>query len=162
MTSEADQRDSDRPTAFPWPPVLLAASAVAAWILGRLWPVPWPGLDDTPARIVGIGLGLAGLALMAWAGAALRRRRTTILPHKGAERLVTDGPFRYRRNPIYLADVLLLLGAAELTKNIWFVILAPLFAALVTWLAILPEERHLEARFGEAYRDYKARTRRWI
>jgi protein-S-isoprenylcysteine O-methyltransferase Ste14 len=58
--------------------------------------------------------------------------------------------------------VLLLLGAAELTKNVWFVILAPLFAALVTWLAILPEERHLEAKFGDAYRAYKASTRRWI
>jgi protein-S-isoprenylcysteine O-methyltransferase Ste14 len=42
------------------------------------------------------------------------------------------------------------------------VILAPVFAVLMTWLAILPEERHLEAKFGDAYRAYKARTRRWI
>ena len=162
MTSDAPRPEAERPTTFPWPPVLLAGSALTAWLLGRAWPLPWPGLDDTPARIIGIGLGLAGIALMAWAAVTMRRHRTTILPHKGVEHLVTDGPFRYRRNPIYLADVLLLLGAAELTKNVWFVILAPLFAALVTWLAILPEERHLEARFGEAYRDYKARTRRWI
>jgi protein-S-isoprenylcysteine O-methyltransferase Ste14 len=162
MTSNADHPIEERPTTVPWPPVLLAGSVIAAVLLGRLAPLPWPGLDDVPARVVGIGFGLAGLALLAWAGAALRRRRTTILPHKGAERLVTDGPFRYRRNPIYLADVLLLLGAAELTKNVWFVILAPLFAALVTWLAILPEERHLETKFGEAYRAYKASTRRWI
>ena len=161
MTSNADHPIEERPTTFPWPPVLLAGSALGAWLLSRAWPLPWPGLDDVPARVVGIGFGLAGLALLAWAGAALRRR-TTILPHKGAVRLVTDGPFRYRRNPIYLADVLLLLGAAELTKNVWFVILAPLFAALVTWLAVLPEERHLEAKFGEAYRAYKASTRRWI
>jgi protein-S-isoprenylcysteine O-methyltransferase Ste14 len=49
-----------------------------------------------------------------------------------------------------------------MTKNIWFAILALLYAALVTWLAILPEERHLEAKFGDAYRAYKATTRRWI
>lgn len=162
MTYDAHPPEAERPTAFPWPPVLLAGSALAAVVLGRFWPLPWPGLDDMPARVIGIGLGLAGIALMAWAAATLRRHRTTILPHKRVEQLVTDGPFGYRRNPIYLADVLLLLGAAELTKNIWFVILAPLFAGLVTWLAILPEERHLEARFGEAYRAYKARTRRWI
>ena len=48
------------------------------------------------------------------------------------------------------------------THNIWFAILAIPYIPLVTWLAILPEERHLEARFGDAWRDYKARTRRWI
>ena len=139
--------------------MLLAGSALGAWLLSRAWPLPWPGLDDVPARVVGIGFGLAGLALLAWAGAALRRR-TTILPHKGAVRLVTDGPFRYRRN-IYLADVLLLLGAAELTKNVWFVILAPLFAALVTWLAVLPEA----APGGEIRRGLprvQGQHRRWI
>ena len=76
--------------------------------------------------------------------------------------LVTDGPFRFRRNPIYLADILILLGLAELTKNIWIVILTPVFAVLMTWLAILPEERHLESRFGDAYRAYKERTRRLL
>jgi protein-S-isoprenylcysteine O-methyltransferase Ste14 len=55
-----------------------------------------------------------------------------------------------------------LFGVAELTKNIWFVLAAGLFGLLVTALQILPEERHLEARFGEAYRDYKRRARRWI
>jgi protein-S-isoprenylcysteine O-methyltransferase Ste14 len=56
----------------------------------------------------------------------------------------------------------MLLGVAELTHNVWFVILATLYIPLVTWLAVLPEERHLEAQFGEDYRAYKARTRRWI
>jgi protein-S-isoprenylcysteine O-methyltransferase Ste14 len=151
-----------RPSAFPWPPVLLAGAIVAAWYLGRASPLTWPGLDDTPARAVGIGLGVTGLLLVGWAALTLRRHGTTILPDKGAEHLVTDGPYRFRRNPIYLADVLILFGLAELTKNIWFAILAVPFALLVTWLAVLPEERHLEAKFGDAYRAYKAKTRRWI
>jgi protein-S-isoprenylcysteine O-methyltransferase Ste14 len=54
------------------------------------------------------------------------------------------------------------IGLAELAKNVWIAVLAIPFAILVTWLAILPEEVHLEARFGDAFRDYKARTRRWI
>lgn len=150
------------PTTRPWPPILLAAIVVGAVALGDLAPVAWPGLHDTAGHIAGLGLGVAGLALFAWAAWTLRRHGTTILPDKAADVLVTDGPFRFRRNPIYIAHVLILLGIAELTQNIWFAILAVLYIPLVSWLAVLPEERHLEARFGEAYRAYKARTRRWI
>jgi protein-S-isoprenylcysteine O-methyltransferase Ste14 len=99
---------------------------------------------------------------LAWGAWTLRRHETTILLDKPAANLVTDGPFRFRRNPIYIAHVLILFGVAELTQNVWFVILALVYAVLVTWLAVIPEERHLENRFGDAYRAYKARTRRWI
>jgi protein-S-isoprenylcysteine O-methyltransferase Ste14 len=162
MTDPTEAGVDIRPTGFPWPPVLLAGILLAAWLLGRAAPIAWPGVDDALARLAGYALGLAGVALFAWGMLTLRAARTTVLPHEGASRLVTNGPFRYRRNPIYLAEIFILLGLAELTKNIWLVILTPVFALLVTLLAILPEERHLEARFGDAYRDYKARTRRLI
>jgi protein-S-isoprenylcysteine O-methyltransferase Ste14 len=150
------------PPVVPWPPLLFAAVALAGWLAGRLYPLPWPGLDDWPARAVGYGLGIAGIALVVWSIVTLNRAGTTVLPNRGADRLVTDGPFRWRRNPIYVGDILILLGLAELTHNIWLVILVPVFAAAVYWLAILPEERHLEERFGQAYLDYKAATRRWF
>ena len=153
---------ADRPGRIPWPPILLAAALFAAWALGTLVPLPWPGVDDSGARAVGLGIGAAGLALAVWAAATLSRHRTTILPHARANALVTDGPYRWRRNPIYLADVMILLGLAELTKNIWLVGLSLVFAVLVTRLAILPEERHLKARFGARWDDYAATTRRWI
>jgi protein-S-isoprenylcysteine O-methyltransferase Ste14 len=153
---------ASQPTGIPWPPLLLVAVLAAGWLAGRLFPLPWPGLDDWPARLVGYALGAAGIALVAWALATLYRAGTTVLPNQGADRLVTDGPFRWRRNPIYLGDILILLGLAELTHNIWFAILAPVFALAVFKLAIVPEERHLEERFGQAYRDYKERTRRWF
>jgi protein-S-isoprenylcysteine O-methyltransferase Ste14 len=127
-----------------------------------LLPLPWPGIGDTASRIAGLGLGVAGLVLMGWAILTLRRSRTTVMPTAGATKLVTEGPFRYRRNPIYLADMLILLGIAELIRNFWLVLLTPVLGILVTWLAILPEERHLEARFGDAYREYKERTRRLL
>jgi protein-S-isoprenylcysteine O-methyltransferase Ste14 len=81
---------------------------------------------------------------------------------QGADRLVTEGAFRFRRNPIYMGEVLILLGLAQATLNIWLVAMAPVFAVAILLLAILPEERHLEARFGEEYLDYQARTRRWF
>ena len=150
------------PTAFPWPPALLLAAVAGAMTLGRMYSLEWPGIDDVPARVIGIGLIAVGIALFVWAAHTLSRHKTTIIPTKPADALVTDGPFRFRRNPIYLADVLILIGVAILTQNLWFAILGAAFAVLVTWLAILPEERHLEARFGDAYRDYISATRRWI
>lgn len=133
-----------------------------AYVAQRVYPLTWPGLDDFGAQFVGWSLGLGGVALFVWALLTLRSANTTVLPDKGADHLVTSGPFRRFRNPIYLAQVMILLGLAEATKNPWFVVFAFLHGLLVTVLAIIPEERHLEARFGEAYLDYKARSRRWI
>ncbi len=151
-----------RPSAVPWPAVLLAGALGAGVVLGRGYPLPWPGLDDLPARLIGYGLGGAGVLLVAWGFLTLLRADTTVLPHKRADRLVTHGAFAFRRNPIYMGEALAFLGLAQVTGNIWFAILAPLFALAVLVLAILPEERHLEARFGEDYAAYKASTRRWF
>ena len=147
---------------IPWPPILLVSVFAGAIGLGEARPLAWPGVDDAPTRIVGYAFGLAGLALFIWSVLTLRRHETTVRPDRPASALVTDGPFRFRRNPIYLAHLLILLGVAELTKNVWFAILVIPYAALVTWLAIGPEERHLEEQFGDAYRDYKERTRRLL
>lgn len=153
-----------RPSSIPWPPILFVTAVGSAWMLGRPWgwPLAWPGLDDRPARIVGAAIGLAGLALGIWALLTFVRAGTQVRPDQQATVLVTHGPYRRWRNPMYLAEVMILLGLAELTHNVWFAIVAPLFAVAVTVLAIVPEERHLEARFGDAYRDYMERSRRWL
>jgi protein-S-isoprenylcysteine O-methyltransferase Ste14 len=153
---------AERANTFPWPPLLLVAAIIASVGLSRLFPLSWPGVDDAPARIVGLGIGALGVVLIVASIITLRRHETTVLPDKAATALVTTGPYRFFRNPIYLGDVMMLFGLAELTKNVWFVIAAGLFAVLVTLLQILPEERHLEARFGDAYLNYKQRARRWI
>jgi protein-S-isoprenylcysteine O-methyltransferase Ste14 len=142
--------------------VLLAVAVGGAIVLGRFYPLPWPGLNDLPAQIIGYGLGLFGVALVAWGFVTLYRADTTVLPNKGAGRLVTQGAFGFRRNPIYMGEVLSFLGLAQATGNVWMAIVAPLLALLLLVLAILPEERHLEARFGEGYLAYKERTRRWF
>ncbi len=153
---------ASRPAAIPWPPILIGAALVGGALLSRYTPLAWPGMDDLPARVIGYGIGIAGLALVAWGFLTLRRAGTTIMPNQRADRLVTEGAFRFRRNPIYMGEVLVFLGLAELTHNIWFAILAPVLAVALYALAIRPEERHLEARFGQAYLDYKDRTRLWF
>lgn len=151
-----------KPSTIPWPPILLIAAIAASFALARAYPLAWPGKDDLIARTIGLSLGAAGILLAAWSAWTLYRANTTIRPDRGSDYLVTSGPYVRFRNPIYIADAMLLLGAAEYTKNVWFVVMAALFVVLVTILAILPEERHLEARFGEEYRAYKARSRRWL
>jgi protein-S-isoprenylcysteine O-methyltransferase Ste14 len=158
----SEQDPSVRPNTVPWPPILLAGLTAGAVVLGRSIPAGWPGVDDAPARLIGLGIGLAGCVLVAWAVITLVRANTTVMPHLPVSRLVTDGPYAWRRNPIYLGETLMLLGLAELTKNIWFMPIGIAFAILVTWLAVLPEERHLEAKFGDAWRAYAENTRRLL
>ena len=164
MTSSPipDQDSAARANSFPWPPILFVAAIGASFALDWAWPLPWPGMDDTAARLLGYSFGVASVVLVVWAIVALRRANTTVMPDGVSTALVTTGPYGYFRNPIYLGEVLLLFCAAEIMKNIWFVVLAVLFAVLVTMLQILPEERHLGAKFGAAYDAYRARTRRWI
>lgn len=160
--AEPSPSASSRANSFPWPPVLLAAALAGAWLMGRIIPLGWPGLDDTPARLIGFVFGIGGAALIAWSVATLIRHKTTVMPDQISTVLVTSGPYSFFRNPIYLGETLVMLGIADVTKNIWFALAAMAFAVLVTLLQIGPEERHLEHRFGEAYREYKLRARRWI
>ena len=153
---------ASRANSFPWPPVLLVIALIGTWLLGRIFPAAWPGVNDLPARAIGISFGIAGIGLAVWSIRALSRARTTVMPHGKSTALVTSGPYARFRNPIYIADVLILLCIAELTKNIWLVAAAVLFVPLVTVLQIIPEERHLAGQFGEAYDAYRAKTRRWI
>jgi protein-S-isoprenylcysteine O-methyltransferase Ste14 len=156
------ETDTDRPSAIPWPPLLLIAAIGGSVALGRWLPLPWPGQGDTVATAIGLGLGCIGLLLMAWSFWEFQKAKANILPHKAATTLITTGPFARFRNPIYLADTLILLGLAEISRNIWFAVGALLFVILVTLLAIIPEERHLARKFGAEYEAYKARSRRWI
>jgi protein-S-isoprenylcysteine O-methyltransferase Ste14 len=151
-----------RPSEFPWPPLLFLVVVAAGWMLGRVWPMAWPGLDDLPAKSIGIAFFVLGFGIAGWGLATMLRERAQVRPDREATVLVTSGPFRRFRNPMYVGYALLLLGLSDTTHNIWMAILTPVFVVLVTWLAILPEEQHLEEKFGDAYRQYKATSRRWI
>lgn len=83
-------------------------------------------------------------------------------PDRGTDHLVTEGPFSFTRNPLYLAGTILVLGIGLVSGIVWFLLLAVLAAFAVQKLAIEREERHLQARFGKTYADYAERVRRWI
>ena len=93
---------------------------------------------------------------------AFRRHRTTVLPHRGATRLITDGPFRFTRNPIYVGNTLLVAGLGFVLGVAWLMPAALLAAWATQKLAIEREERHLALRFGADWARYAARTPRWL
>ncbi len=154
---------TDRPNSIPWPPMIYVGFAIASVLLHKLMPLGWPsGAFRIVLAAIGLCLICAGIALELVTALIFRRHRTTILPNRGATTLITEGPFAKSRNPIYLGNTFLLLGAGLLSGIAWF-IPAALSAAFATQkLAIEREERHLGARFGKAWEDYAARTPRWL
>ena len=152
---------ADRPNSVPWPPIIYAAAAVLAFVLGRLWPVGGlPG--GLGMRVLGAVVLLAGLGLDAAAMLAMRRRRANILPHRAATALVTAWPFSVSRNPIYLGNTTALVGLGLVLGNAWFLPCTLAAAWATTHLAIVREEAHLAARFGDAWAAYARRTPRWL
>lgn len=152
-----------RPNRFPWPPVIYVAAIALAIVLAWLVPLPWIGrpLSDllfAVGIITLVGVVLIDLSAMR----TLSRARTTIMPHRASEHLVTGGPYAFTRNPIYLANTLLMIGVGLMSGIIWFLVLAVVAAFLTQKAAIEREEKHLELRFGKKYRDYAKKVRRWI
>ncbi|GGH46503.1 isoprenylcysteine carboxylmethyltransferase family protein [Frigidibacter albus] len=144
--------------ALDYPPIWLAGFAVLAWALGA---VPLR-LFGPSGGTVGAGLIGAGLLLMLAAAAQMLLARTTIIPHREPGALVTGGVFRLSRNPIYLADALVLAGVIVLRDAPLAVPLLPLFMAVIQKRFIFGEEARLRAAFGPDFADYAARTRRWL
>lgn len=149
-----------RPNILPWPPIIYVAAALAAYGLGRL--VPLVFVQDRAVGMAGAAVLFAGVALDLWAMATMWRAKTNILPHRGADALMTSGPFRFTRNPIYLGNTIAMLGLSATFDNGWFSVLGLGAAIAVHHLAIRREEAHLAARFGEAWIAYSARTPRWL
>jgi protein-S-isoprenylcysteine O-methyltransferase Ste14 len=143
-----------------WPPFAIGAPLLAGWFVTALQGDPL-ALGDwrTP-----LGWALVAFFIV-WNGWALWmfvRHETGLLPGQPTETLMEGGPFRFSRNPLYLGLVVFYVGLVLLIPTLWGLVLTPVAVALLLWGAIIPEERHLHARFGAAYDDYVRRVRRWL
>jgi protein-S-isoprenylcysteine O-methyltransferase Ste14 len=149
------------PNRVPWPPLLILLAVVVSIGLGAAFPGPaWlatPAWTNPGRALMLLGLGFDGAAML-----TMWRHRANILPHRAATALVTNGPFAWSRNPIYLGNTVLLTGAAFAFHNPWFLPAALATAVAVRFLAIGREEAHLARQFGTAWDAYRARTRRWF
>ena len=157
-----EKRDS--PAVRIVPPVVPLVTVLAGYGFDRLWPID-PGFAiSSPAHYWIGGLIVAGavLGLGLWPVVLFRRSGENELPWTPTNAILERGPYRLTRNPMYLMMVLACIGMAIILWNVWIVILTPVCALILNQFAIKPEEAYLERTFGESYRAYKRRVRRWI
>jgi protein-S-isoprenylcysteine O-methyltransferase Ste14 len=142
------------------PPLIYLGFLVAGLVLNQFWPVGFlPGAWRGPlaALLVAIGLVLVMLGLHEF-----RRMGTEVSPHRPAKALATGGIYAHTRNPLYLALTLVYLGIAAATDDLWLLPLAIPLLVVMRYGVIGREERYLRVRFGEEYRQYQERVRRWV
>ena len=155
MTDEPDNPG----IRVPPPPVYLLALLLGL-LLDRKAHVPF--LPRGTARVLGWPLVGGGMALAGWFVRTMLGVETTIRIDKPVSSLVQNGPFRYSRNPGYVALAMIYTGIAVLRNALWAILLLPLVLYVIQREVIEREERYLERTFGEEYLDYKARVRRWV
>lgn len=137
--------------------VLWAALGVGAQ---RLLPVGLP--DGAWIGVAGKVCMMVAVGLFAWSFAALARHGTTMEHGKATTALVTSGPYRWSRNPMYVALGLLLAGFAVEYDNAWWAGLTIMFVVAVHVFTVRREETYLDALFGADYRRYRDTVRRWV
>lgn len=156
-----DNLPIDKPQTLILPPAPYAAAIIGGWWLDRH--VLSLGLDLGPAsQPLAVFLVASGLGLMLWTMMQFVMHRTTINPYAAASKLCVSGPFRFSRNPIYLGDWLILVGLSLWFATLWPLLFSPLVWGMIRYGVIRHEEAHLEAKFGEEFRQYKVKVHRWI
>lgn len=159
MTSEQDKPGETAGVVAP-PPLIYGVAILTGGLLHRLLPLPL--LPAHLARPLGVPFVGCALALAAWAIVTMQRAGTPTPTRQPTVTIVSHGPFRFTRNPIYLGFTLLQLGIACWYDTVWILVTLLPAVAVIRAGVISREERYLTRRFGEAYTSYAARVRRWV
>lgn len=158
---DAPKGETDKPKVTIHPPTALFIALVAGYVIrlfvGGRMPLPRAFAEGAGGLlvIVSLGLVLSAVQIFAEKGQGLR-------PATPASELFQKGPYKFTRNPIYLAMMLFGAGFGIATSNVWMIITTAIAGVLFHFLVILREEEYLERKFGEEYAAYKARVRRWL
>lgn len=148
--------------------LLLFAPVPWVFVIGYLLGVaverarPSNVLINRESPLVGWALFLIGAFAAGWGLLSFRRARTTTVPGASSAQLVTWGPYRYTRNPMYVGLTLAYIGEAFILEQAWPLVFLPLVIAYVNWIVIPLEERKLGESFGAKYDDYRSRVGRWL
>lgn len=144
------------------PPVLALATAAGMWFVARTWPAfgfAFPGQD-----ILAVALAVAGVAFALWGVITFHHADTTHNPMRPDKTsvLVTRGPYRFSRNPMYVGVLTVLAAWGLYLGNLLGFLLLPLLVAYLSRFQIGPEERVLEGKFGAGFDAYRQSVRRWL
>jgi len=145
------------------PPLVFLAGVVLGLGADYLFALPGlPRAEEAGGLWLGLAFGGSGLFLILWAARCLDRAGTAIVPYRPSKVLVTEGPYRRSRNPIYLGMALIYLGVVCATASLSVLVLFPLVFLVMEFGVIRREERYLTRRFGQKYLAYTRAVRRWL
>ncbi len=152
---------TDKAQVIVRPPLMWGLAVVAGLALN--WLVPLRLLPaDLPAGWLGAAVFVAALALFAWAIVTITTAGSNIPTSLPTTTIVDTGPYRFTRNPVYLGMFLGLIGLAIAFDNPWLLLMLAPFALVIRYGVVAREEAYLERKFGEVYRRYRSRVRRWL
>ena len=143
------------------PPVVYVAFILLGWGLSYAAALSVPG-PRFVSLAAGVAILLAGFWLIAGAVKLFRRTGQDPAPWKPSPELVLHGAYRFTRNPMYLGLTCIQAGLGLALNNLWIALLAPFSLLAVHFLAVLPEEKYLTDKFGESYRSYLTKVRRYL
>ena len=143
----------------PWVFVLAYLAGV---VLEKLIPLHLSTALPSSTYIAGVVLFAIGAVIAGWSWVIFHRAGTTRVPGEASSTLVTWGPYRFSRNPMYVGLVFAYLGEAGMLRQVWPVLLLPVVLAHLNWTVIPLEEFRLREAFGDTYDQYRHRTRRWM
>lgn len=152
----------DVPGVIALPPLIFLGFLVAATVLEVLVPLPVMAGQALARYLAGAVLAVCGFVLIFMAAGRFQAAGTNIPPTLPTTALVVDGIYRRTRNPFYLGAILIYLGLGVAAGSLWAIALVIPLLWVINTGVIAPEERYLERKFGDAYRAYKGRVRRWV
>jgi protein-S-isoprenylcysteine O-methyltransferase Ste14 len=156
------QHDSKGPMV-KWPPTLVfCGGLLGGWGLHQALPFPLDPSGPSLLQLLGLAVFAAGAAIFFWGLVTFGSERTGIMFQEPARRLVTRGPYRFSRNPMYVGFAVGYCGIALLANTAWPFFLLPPVMALVVVSVIGREEQYLRSIFGEPYDEYCRHVRRWL
>jgi protein-S-isoprenylcysteine O-methyltransferase Ste14 len=145
------------------PPLLFLGAFMLGCLLSLIIPVgPRLASPNGSALAVGLTFVALGFLLAAFSARALHHAGTEVVPGRPATTLVTTGPYRITRNPIYIGMTLVYFGLALVMTSIWVLLLLTPALMILQKGVVMQEETYLKRRFGTAYRRYQAHVPRWL
>jgi protein-S-isoprenylcysteine O-methyltransferase Ste14 len=151
---------TDHAGVYVPPPLIYLTGFVVGWGLHYFWPRQF--LPSRLAPIVGATCISLALLLVVWSLTLFARAKTAIAPTHPATSIVSRGPYRVSRNPIYIGMAFLYTGIAAWMNALGPLLMLPIVLLVIHTYVISREERYLERKFGEEYRRYQGRVRRWL
>ena len=155
-----DHPTPDTPGVIAFPPFIYGIPWLAGLGVHLLFPVHV--LPSWPTRALGAAMIALSVGFIGWARREMARAGTEPNPAKPATALVVSGPFRLTRNPMYISLTTFYLGLSLAVNALWPLVLLPAVLFVMQRGVVEREERYMERKFGEPYRAYRARVRRWL